>query len=106
MLYIIAILLLILVLAIPAARNILSVLLASALGLGLVGLVLAGLALLGWWLWSIDWKPLQPVMNLATAALSIIWDITAPFLGPVFLFVVLIGGPLAIVYDQYRLRKK
>ena len=52
MLYIIAILLLILVLAIPAARNILFALLAGALGLVLVGLGLAGVALFGWWLLS------------------------------------------------------
>jgi hypothetical protein len=104
MLYIIAILLLILVLAIPAARNILFRLLSGALGLGLVGLVLAGLGLLGWWLWSIDWKALLSVKAPAaktplTFSLSNIQSID------VILALVLIGVVAYIVYDYRKLKK-
>jgi hypothetical protein len=107
MLYVIAILLLILMLAIPATRNILSVLLASALGLCLFGLVLAGLALLGWWLWSIDWKALD-----APAAKTPITFKTPTTFFPsgiqnldVILVLVFIVVAAYIFYDYRKLKK-
>lgn len=56
MLYIIAFLLLCLVLAIPAARNTLFVVLGSAAALAVAGAILGGLGLLGYWLYSLDWS--------------------------------------------------
>jgi hypothetical protein len=99
-LYIIAILLFILVLAIPAARNILFALLTGALGLSLLGLALAGLSLLGWLLWSYDLKALIALtVETPTAFLK---DI--PY-ADILLVLVFIVVAAYILYDYRRLNR-
>jgi hypothetical protein len=97
-LYIIAILLLILVLAIPAARNILFALLTGALGLGLIVLVLAALVMLGWGLWSIEW-------SIAWKALTIFYRNNANPIDIILLLTV-ISVAIYIFYDYRKLKKK
>jgi hypothetical protein len=92
---------LILVLAIPAARNILFALLAGALGLGLVGLVLAGLALLAWWLWSIDWKALKAPAAKTPITFSL-KNIQSADVILVLVFIVVVAY---IVHDYRKLKK-
>lgn len=113
MLYIIALLLLILVLAIPAARNILFALLGGGLALGVVGLVLLGLFLLGTWLYSLDWSAMATKLgvNRAYRALVKTVEILTPswlnvdIAALVLLLSIIIGFALFVIHDQRKLRK-
>lgn len=89
MLYIIAFLLFVLVLANETARSLLIVLLSGSLILAVIGVAIFALIVLIVWLFSLDMSFNVP-------------DI----IQRIFTYSVLIGGPTAILYDQYKMRKK
>jgi len=89
MLYIIAFLLFILVIANETARSLLIVLLAGALILAIAGVAIFAIIIFIVWLFSLDMSFNVP---------KIVQNI--------FIYSVLIGGPAAIAYDQYKMRKK
>jgi hypothetical protein len=109
MLYIIAFLLLCLVLAIPAARNTLFVMLGSAAALAVVGLILLGLGLLGMWLYSLDGSSLSTMhnMNRDFNAIARTLEILSPSptLETVLVLAVVVAVVWLLIYDERKLRK-
>jgi hypothetical protein len=103
MIYIIAFLLLVLVLANDKARNMLTVLTASAIGLvvaiGIIGAVLFGLFILGAWLYSIDYSAIS--FNLSGGAKNILYQAIVIIVG--FFLVI---GFVVMICDYFRFRKK
>jgi len=89
MLYIIAFLLLILVLANETARYLLFILLVGAIIIAITGLAILALIIFITWFFSFDTS-----FNIPDVVQKI------------FAYSVAIGGPAAIIYDQYKMRKK
>jgi NADH:ubiquinone oxidoreductase subunit 6 (subunit J) len=104
MIYIIAILLLILVLANETARNLLGLLLIGAVVLAIVGAILFAIVMLGVWLFTSHPSPnvSAPIPTPPPPATAT----SASPLTQILVGVFIVGIIVLIIVDQYRLRKK